>query len=269
MESVIKTNGLSVSLGTTEILHDVSIHVPSGAMVGLIGPNGSGKTTLLRTLAGLLSYRGRAVLFDREIEAWPRRELAQRLAFVRQFQTLPFDFRVEELVLLGRTPRKRLMEGYSSQDVRDAARFLEELEVASLRRRSVQQLSGGELQRVLLAQALVQEADVLLLDEPTAHLDVHHQFSFLTAVRRQVDARRTVLAVFHDLELAARYSDHLIVLHEGHSVAAGSPSEVLSPDLLSTIFRMEADVSRGGHGEIRIDYHRPVSPPADAIPMRP
>lgn len=254
MSPVIQTSELFVRLGSNDVLRGVSAKVAAGVMVGLIGPNGSGKTTLLRTLAGLLPYRGSALLTNREVRNWPRRDLARRLAFVRQFHALTFDFTVEELVLLGRTPHKRLMEGYGPSDVSRTETALAEMEVSGFRRRSIQQLSGGELQRVLLAQALVQEADVLLLDEPTAHLDVHHQFSFLSAVRRQVSANRTVVAVFHDLALAARFADELIVLHEGSVFANGPPNDVITPDLLASVFRMDARIEAGPEGDLRIGY---------------
>ena len=251
---VLETNKLFVSLGENEVLRDLAVGVERGRFVGLIGPNGSGKTTFLRTAAGLLSYRGSIRLENREINAWPRRALALRLAFVRQFHTLPFEFKVHELVMLGRTPHKRWLEGYGAEDAQLADAALAELEVSSYKNRSVHELSGGELQRVLLAQALVQAPDVLLLDEPTAHLDVHHQYSFLGAVRQQVSDQRTVLAVFHDLELAARFADRLIVLHNGSGVVAGPPKTVLTPDLLSDVFRMRARITEDSSGDLRITY---------------
>lgn len=241
------------------MLPDLTFEVAGGAFVGLIGPNGSGKTTLLRTMAGLLPYEGSIRVANQEVRLWNRRALARKLAFVRQFQALPFDFTVEELVLLGRTPHKRWLQEYDAADRRQAHHALAELEVEAYRTRSVQELSGGELQRVLLAQALVQDTDILLLDEPTAHLDVHHQFSFLSAVRRQTSDRRTVFAVFHDLELAARYADHLVVLSHGRCASTGPPSAVLTPHLLKNVFRMEADVDTDDAGAVRIRYLGPSS----------
>lgn len=254
VSEIIRTSELHVALGGKDVLRGLSVRIPDGAMVGLVGPNGSGKTTFLRTIAGLLPYRGSVVFDDREIIEWPRRDLARRLAFVRQFQSLPFDFSVEELVLLGRTPHKGWLEPYDETDLSRVESSLSDLEVLKFRNRSVQEVSGGELQRVLLAQALVQETDVLLLDEPTAHLDVHHQFSFLAAVRRQTRNRRAIIAVFHDLELAARFADYLIVLNEGKCAMAGAPREVFTPDLLDAVFRMEAVVNEGPDGALRINY---------------
>lgn len=258
MQALAATN-LTVHLSGNRILDDVAFEVPRGQFVGVLGPNGSGKTTLLRALAGLLTYAGSATLFGKEVSGWPRRELARMLAFVRQFQSLPFDFRVEELVLLGRTPHVGWLQSYSTDDRRLARAALEDLDVATLRTRSVRDLSGGELQRVLLAQALVQQADVLLLDEPTAHLDVHHQYNFLSAIRRHVREGKTALAVFHDLELAARFSDALVVLHQGRCVSTGTPAEVLTQHLLAQVFRMEGRIHRDTLDQPRVQYMFPLT----------
>lgn len=262
---VLSTEALSVSLGGAQVLTGISIAIDRGALVGLVGPNGSGKTTLLRAVAGLLPYRGAIFLEGAVLSAWSRREIARRVAFVRQFHSLPFDFRVHELVLLGRTPHKGWLEGYDADDHRRVDRALKELEVGRYRDRPARQLSGGELQRVLLAQALVQEADVLLLDEPTAHLDIHHQYAFLEAVREQVEAGRTAITVFHDLELAARFSSQIIVLDRGSIAAAGPGASVITEHLLASVFRMQARVEAPAGVGVRIEYlgasGRPISKP--------
>ena len=258
-EAVIEAEDLSVQLGRQPILQDVRFSVRHGSFTGLVGPNGSGKTTLLRAVAGLIPYSGRLVLEGREVASWSRRALARRLAFVRQFQTLPFDFTVEELVLLGRTPHLGWLASYGASERTRVLQALDELEVADYRERSIGSLSGGELQRVLLAQALVQDADLLLLDEPTAHLDVHHQYSFLAAVRRYAASGRTVLAVFHDLELAARFASELIVLKKGRVFTQGTPAESLHPDLLEDVFRMRARVESEAGQPLRIRYLDPVA----------
>lgn len=251
---IISTDDLSVTLGGVEVVRAASIAVEKGTLVGLVGPNGSGKTTLLRAIAGLQPYRGRIFLDGRSLAQWTRRGIARRVAFVRQFHALPFDFRVEELVLLGRTPHKRWLEGYHADDLDRVTRALSTMEVSRYRHRSARQLSGGELQRVLLAQALVQEADILLLDEPTAHLDIHHQYAFLEAVRRQVEAGHTAVTVFHDLELASRFASNIIVLKDGRVAAAGPGGSVLSEELLASVFRMNARVEPVLDAGIRIEY---------------
>jgi iron complex transport system ATP-binding protein len=256
--ALISAERLHVALDGTEILHDLHFEVASGTWIGLIGPNGSGKTTLLRTVAGLLPYRGALVLDGRAVRAWSARELARRVAFVRQSTPLSFDFSVEELVMLGRSPHKGWLERYGGDDRTSVREALARVDLSGFARRSVLSLSGGERQRVFLAQALVQEADVLLLDEPTTHLDVHYQFEFLNVVRDLVAAGRTVVAVFHDLELAARYADHLLVLDEGRLVADGTSPTVLTAELLAEVFRMQARLEPTDDGNVRILYQAPV-----------
>ncbi|WP_456427239.1 ABC transporter ATP-binding protein [Rhodocaloribacter sp.] len=249
---------LNVSLDGKAILRDLGFTVEAGTWVGLLGPNGSGKTTLLRTLGGLLPYTGTLTLFDRPVHAWKPRALARRLAFVRQATTLSFDFTVEELVLLGRAPHKGWLDVDTRADRKRVQAALAQVDLAGFESRSMLSLSGGEQQRVLLAQALVQEAEILLLDEPTAHLDVHHQFEFIDHVHGLVKAGRTVIAAFHDLELAARFADLVLVLDRGRLAAAGPPRDVLTEDLLASVFRMKTRLEPSDGGILRIHYLAPL-----------
>jgi len=249
---------LNVSLDGKAILRELGFTVEAGMWVGLLGPNGSGKTTLLRTLGGLLPYTGTLTLFDRPVHAWKPRELARRLAFVRQATTLSFDFTVEELVLLGRAPHKGWLDVDTRADRERVRAALAQVDLAGFESRSMLSLSGGEQQRVLLAQALVQEAEILLLDEPTAHLDVHHQFEFIDHVHGLVKAGRTVVAAFHDLELAARFADQLLVLDRGRLAAAGPPRDVLTEALLASVFRMKARLELSDDDIPRIHYLAPL-----------
>lgn len=252
--SLLAADTLRVALDGQLILRDLSFEIEAGSWVGLLGPNGSGKTTLLRAVSGLLAYEGKLRLEDRPVRDWSPRALARRMAFVRQSPTLTFDFSVEELVLLGRAPHKNWLQSYSARDRAHAHEALATVDLEGFADRSVLSLSGGEMQRVFLAQALVQEADLLLLDEPTAHLDVHYQFAFMDRVKALVNAGRTVFAVFHDLELAARYADRLLILHHGRLAADGLPADVLTPALIASVFRMDASVKRTVDGTLHIDY---------------
>jgi len=254
---LFRADSLAVALGGTPILHGLSFEVEAGRWVGLIGPNGSGKTTLMRTLAGLLPYSGALALDDRPVRDWKPRDLARRLAFVRQSPSLEFDFTVEEFVLLGRAPHHGWLEGFSHEDRHRVRATLDAVDLGGFANRSLGALSGGEQQRVLLAQALVQEADVLLLDEPTAHLDVHHQFDGMDRVAA-LTPQRTVIAAFHDLAFAARYADRLLVLDRGRLVADGPPRAVLTPDLIRSVFRMEAETFDTPGGALEIRYLAPV-----------
>jgi iron complex transport system ATP-binding protein len=250
---LIVGDDLGVRLGRAEILRGVSFSIAAGEWVGLLGPNGSGKTTLLRTLAGLLPYDGRLDLRGRPIRAWRAGDLARTLAFVRQAPTFAFDLSVRDLVLLGRAPHKRLLESWHHGDHDRVERALAQVDLEGFASRSILQLSGGERQRAFLAQAMVQEADILLLDEPTAHLDVHHQYEFLERIHELSASGRTVVSVFHDLELALRYAHRVIVVEEGLIAASGAPEEVLTAGLIESVFRMRARVEAP-----RIFYQAPV-----------
>ena len=253
---LLKAHRLSVELGGNRILHDLTFSMSPGRLIGLLGPNGSGKTTLLRSIGGLLTYRGNLALLGREVREWRPRDLARTLAFVRQSVSLSFDFTVSELILLGRSPHKRWLEDYTSEDRLRMAEAVEQVDLHGFEGRSVLSLSGGELQRVFLAQALVQESDIILLDEPTAHLDVHHQFEFMDLIRDLVGRGRTAVAVFHDLQMASRYADDLLVLHKGGLAGWGPPDAVLTENLIADVFRMRALVR---HTETaHIEYLAPV-----------
>ncbi len=256
---LVQARNLCVSLEDRRILHDLSFAITPGSWVGLLGPNGSGKTTLLRTLAGLLPYQGHLTLYDRPVHTWKPRALARRLAFVRQAVPFSFAFSVEEIVMLGRAPHKGWLDPTTPTDRHRVRQALADVDLADFEKRSILSLSGGEQQRVLLAQALVQEAGLLLLDEPTAHLDVHHQYEFMDHVHVLVRAGRTVVAAFHDLELAARYADHLLVLQNGRIVAQGPPRDVLTTELVASVFRMQAQLSATDGGALRIHYLAPTA----------
>ncbi len=260
MEAHIETVDLQVSLSGRPVLDAVSMRAPAGSWVGLIGPNGSGKTTFLRTVAGLLPYAGSARIAEREVSTWSVKALARALAFVRQSASMSFDFSVSDYVLLGRIPYGGPLRGYSDDDMHKLNGVLGETDLLELATRSILELSGGELQRVVLAQALLQDPDVLLLDEPTTHLDVEHQFRILTVVARRVASHGlTVLSSFHDLELASRFADQLVVLSGGSLAASGAPTEVLQPELLESVFRMRASVGANeSPGSVRIAYHGPA-----------
>lgn len=262
--ALLSVDHIGVTLDGHQILQDISFDVPAGSWIGLLGPNGSGKTTLLRAIGGHLPFEGHIELFDRPLEEWGIQERARRLAFVRQAPTLTFDFTVEDLVLLGRSPHRSWLESYQLSDRDRVREALAQVDLEGFASRSVLSLSGGEMQRVFLAQALVQEADLLLLDEPTAHLDVHYQFSFMQQVHSQVTEGRTVLAVFHDLELAARYADRLLVLKDGRLWASGPPVSVLTPECIAEVFGMRAQIDQRPDGALRIDYVGPVSTPSSS-----
>ena len=233
---------VSVSLGGNPVVREVTFQVRAGERIALIGPNGAGKTTLLRTLVGLLPHSGDLELVGRPLHDWSPRDRAREIALVRQQTPLAVDFTVQEIIALGRAPHLGWMDALGDADRQRVDAALEALDLHALAGRPVPSLSGGEQQRVFLAQALAQDAPLLLLDEPTAHLDIRHQLDLLRRVQRLSDEGRTVIAAIHDLELAARFADRILALANGRLVADGTPAEVLTPARLHDVFGVEAEV---------------------------
>ena len=228
------------------ILRDVSLTVQKGEFLSLVGPNGSGKTTLLRLLDRILSPRaGSITLEGHSLSKFSRAELARRLAFVPQDGTSLFPFTVEEVVLMGRSPHARgtLFENPKDREVARAMMRLTDID--HLARQPITNLSGGERQRVFIARALAQQPQVLLLDEPNAHLDISHQIDVFELLRRlNTESGITVVSVSHDLNLAAAYSDRIAMLVCGRLAALGAPSEVLTRDRIGEVFRTDVLVDR-------------------------
>lgn len=242
----IDIDGIHVTLAGTDILRAVDASVEPGHLVGLVGPNGAGKTTLLRTInAALGPDRGAVFVGDEDIHRLSSRAASRRLASVPQHTNLDFEFTVREVVEMGRHPHRSRFGGEETEDdegVVDHA--LERARVMDLAERAVTTLSGGERQRVLLARALAQDAPVLVLDEPTASLDVNHQIRTLGLIRELIDEGRTGIAAIHDLDLAARYCDSLILVADGAVRAAGTPEEVLTADRIRDAFGAAAVISQ-------------------------
>jgi len=233
----VQVEGVTVRIGAAELLRDVELVVPAGAVVGLVGPNGSGKSTLLRTVyRSLRPQVGVVRLGDDDVWSLSARGSATRVAVVAQDPGVDVEFSVLDTVLMGRTPHKRPFAGDSSEDLDRAYSALARVDATHLADRSTPSLSGGERQRVLLARALTQATPVLVLDEPTNHLDVCHQLDLLALVR---ELGITVVVALHDLNLAQTYCDLVTMLSAGKVVAAGAPEHVLTPKLLREVFRLD------------------------------
>ncbi|MEI5100434.1 ABC transporter ATP-binding protein [Streptomyces sp. PmtG] len=260
----ITAERLSWSAAGRVIVDDVSLDVAPGETVGLIGPNGSGKSSLLRCLAGLRTPDAGAVRYDGEpIGRWGARRVARHVAFVEQAAETTGDLRVADVVSLGRTPFGDRWRGLDARDrvVVDAA--LDRLGLTGLRDRAWNALSGGERQRAHIARALAQQPYAILLDEPTNHLDVKHQLELL-ALLAATD--QTVLVALHDLSLAARHCDRLLLLHGGRLVAAGPPKDVLTPPLLAEVFEVDAETGPDALGHLTVSYRGTTPPAAPASP---
>ncbi len=229
----------------------------SGEWVCVIGPNGAGKSSVLRAAAGLIGYSGSVAVDQKEIPATSARWRAQHIAFVPQSPLIPLDMTVQEYVLLGRNPYIPYFGVETAGDREIVVDVLQSLDLAGFERRYLATLSGGEIQRLVIARALAQQAPVLLLDEPTSALDIGHQQHALELVDRLRRERGlTVVSAMHDLTLAGMYADRLVLMHEGRCVAQGSAAEVLRPENLSKYYGVSARVHREPDGTIVVIPNR-------------
>ncbi len=243
---MMQADGLGVSRGGRSVLRGVSLGLRPGQVLGVLGPNGAGKSSLLGLLSGELRADAGSVLLDGQLlQDWPGRQRAQRLAVLPQTSSLGFGFQVEQVVRMGRMPHDTGL----ALDQQIVDQVLQAVDASHLAGRNYLQLSGGERQRVHLARVLAQlwpgaDGQVLLLDEPTSMLDPLHQLSVLDAVRRFADHGASVLVILHDLNLAARYCDQLLLLGDGGVQASGSPEQVLQPAALQRVFGIDVLVQR-------------------------
>ncbi|WP_420099257.1 ABC transporter ATP-binding protein [Corynebacterium sp.] len=243
--NTISASGLTVGYGKgAPIIDDLSLDIPGGKVTTIIGPNGCGKSTLLRSLARLLPSRSGDVRLDAtDIGGMKRKDLAKIIGVLPQSPVAPPGLVVSDLVSRGRHPHQSWIRQWSSTDEDEVMAALEMTSVADLADRPVDSLSGGQRQRVWISMVLAQHTEVLFLDEPTTYLDLSHSIEVLDLVR-ELKGRldRTVVMVLHDLNLAVRYSDHLVVMRDGAVEAAGSPGDIITPNLLKDVFALDAVV---------------------------
>lgn len=243
MTSLLTVNDLTVSYGSRVAVDQVSLSLTAGEFASVVGPNGAGKSTLLRALNGAVQVTSGSVLLEgKPLAAYTRRAISRLIAVVAQEAELRFPVSVFEFVLGGRYPwaGANALGWENENDLKVAEAVIVETELTHLKRRLMNELSGGERQRCLLARALATEAPLLLLDEPTANLDLAHQASILSLVRSRCDKRNSAaLVITHDLNLAAQFSDQVLLMDHGRTVAFGKPEKVLAPDLLRQVFEVE------------------------------
>lgn len=229
---MIRVEHLSVSYGKKQVLQDFSLTIRDKELVALIGPNGSGKSSLLKAVARILPYEGKIFLDEAEARDMSRKDYAKRLAVVGQFNDMAFDMTVLDMVLMGRTPYKGLLERDTDEDRAMAGEALAAVGMESYAARSLRALSGGERQRAVLARALVQKTDHLLLDEATNHLDIYYQLKLLSMVK---DTKLTVVAALHDMNLALAYGDRIVALKEGKLLFDEAPENV-TPAMIGALY---------------------------------
>lgn len=240
--TTLQVEGLSYSYGDKTAADGLSFQVKEGEFAGLIGPNGSGKSTALKMIyRALRPQSGRILLNGQDLLKMPYRQSAKLLAAVSQENEVPFQFTVEEIVAMGRSPHKRLFDLDSPEDKRIVAQALEQLGLTELARRSYSQISGGEKQRTVIARALAQQCPFLILDEPANHLDIGYQMQIFSLVKGLGCA---VLAAVHDLNLAALYCDTIYAMKDGRLLYQGTPEETLTPERIWEIYGVRSVVSR-------------------------
>lgn len=251
---MLKTKQVVYGVRERQILNGIDFHAREGEFIGIIGPNGSGKSTFLKNVYKVLKPQGGDILLmGEDLLSMTNREMAQRMAVVVQERESSFDFTVEEVVMMGRQARKRLLERDDAEDRALVERILRDTELIDLKDRGFITLSGGEKQRVLIARALAQQTAILVLDEPTNHLDIKYQLQLMETVKQ---LNCTVIAAIHDLNLAAMYCDRLYALKDGCVVGEGTPQELLTSSFLKEIYEVDAEVNTGTDGLLRVFFHR-------------
>jgi len=249
----VLVDDLTTCINQVPIARHISIDAREGEFIGLIGPNGSGKSTILKSIYRALPHQsGTVSIDDRDISSLSAKGLAKQMAVVSQEGALSFDFTVEEMVLMGRAPHKKWfdLDSQSDRDIVDHA--LMQVGLIDKRERGFATLSGGEKQRVLIARAISQQAKILILDEPTNHLDIHHQLQVMDLAK---SLQLTVISALHDLNIAATYCNRIYVVQDGQIIRSGTPEEVLTAEMLATVFQVNAEIERHPKtGHIHITY---------------
>ena len=256
MTPVYELRDVRVQLGESEILHGLSIELRESSLTAIVGPNGAGKSTLMSVLAGVReTYGGSCRFRGREVSSWPKRELARQTAFIPQMLRLEFPFTAQQVVFMGRTPYCHGL--FESPDYEAAVtRAMALTDSLPFADREYRALSGGEKQRVVLASALAQDPSVLLLDEPTTFLDLKHQVATYSLLQSLAGKGMAVIAVTHDLNLAASYADRMVVLSKGRIATDGKPADILQAKLLREVFEVELEVREGPAGKPWVFYEQ-------------
>ena len=241
----MKVDGLRYVYGKHTVLDGVDIDIREGEILGILGPNGCGKTTTLKNLNKNLSPAGGCILLDgTDLEELTKKEIAQKVAVVPQTNEIQFSFTVRDIVAMGRMPFQGLMEGESAKDEEIIDEAIRRTGLEKFSERHINTMSGGERQRVIIARAIAQTPEILLMDEPTLHLDISMQFDTLNLVHKlSKEHGLTVVIVSHDLPMAARYCDRIVMIHDHKVYATGTPQEVLTPENMRTVFNVDAELS--------------------------
>lgn len=241
MELHIKN--LKFAYNDKEILKNINLKFNTGYFYSIIGPNGSGKSTLLKNIAKIVSPEENSIMIDnKDITKINKKELSKIISVIPQEINIDYDFTVYDIVLMGRNPYKKFFQDFNAKDIEIAQKYMKETNTWELRDKLITELSGGEKQRVIAARALTQEADIILLDEPTSHLDLQYQIEFLK-IFRNLKKDKIIIAVLHDLNLASIFSDQIILINSGKIIDKGIPSEVISTKNIKDVYNLSVEIN--------------------------
>lgn len=248
---MISVNDLEFSYGNRKVIDSVSFNLNPGEILGILGPNGSGKTTLIKLVGGILKKgKGRIEIMGKEIEKYSRKELARKLAIVPSDLEPGFDFSVYDMVAMGRYPYLGLFDTFSPEDIEIIEKSMRSTGIMELSGHSIREISGGEKQRMLIARALAQNTDILLMDEPTSNLDIKYQVEILELIENIRKTGRAILLTMHDVNMAVRYCTRIALLSKGRIFSIGQPEMVISEESITAVYGIKGRVIRNGDGGI-------------------
>ena len=232
-----------------KIIDDISFKIEEGKFVSLIGPNGSGKSTIIKLLSHLYPpWKGKILIGNEDINSLSKKELARKVSLVPQNTLIDYEFTVEDIVLMGRYPYKKRFEKYDEKDYEIVHEALKATNTLHLKDKYITEISGGERQRVIIAKALAQETPIILLDEPTSHLDINHQMEILNLLRRlNKEKKTTIIIAIHDINLASRYSDEIIIIGSGKIIDNGIPEKVITKENMEKVYGINVAIEINKH----------------------
>lgn len=242
MKEEVKVENLKFSYGNKIILKDISLNFDKGKFYSIIGPNGSGKSTLIKNLSKILPPMANSVFIDKiDISNINNKKLSQKISVIPQDIKIEYDFTVFDVVMMGRSPYKRRFEDFNVEDEKIVEKYMKATNTWYLKDKLITELSGGESQRVIAARALTQETDIILLDEPTSHLDIQYQIEFLK-IFKNLRMNKVIITVLHDLNLAATFSDEIILINKGEIISKGTPWQVINKENIKNVYNLSVEV---------------------------
>ncbi|MGY0372031.1 heme ABC transporter ATP-binding protein [Clostridium sp. JNZ J1-5] len=242
--NVISLKNLNFSYNNEQILEDIKLNIEKGKFYSILGPNGSGKTTLIKNISRVFNVENKSIFIEeKDIKQMSNKELSKKLAVVPQHSNIDFDFSVMDIVLMGRAPYISRFSTESEKDIELTKKAMEMTNVWHLRSKSINSISGGERQRVMIARAICQNTNIMLLDEPISNLDIYHQIDILNTLKKlNIDNNITIVAILHDLNLASTYSDYMVLMKDGKIYCKGKSEEVLTKEIIKQVYEIDVQV---------------------------